>query len=180
MNVWKKTDIIRMKVNEDKLVFYITFKKECTVIDRPNAIVIDLNENNVTIGVFNQGKITVIRYEHKLGDIVRRYHYKRRYIQMKYGIHRKGTSPNLNPIYRRAMWKLKGSERRRKRDIVYKMCKYIINLAKEHDANVYVGKVNKDSIVYSVKDDELRHRLYQWSVKTIIETLIDKGLESGI
>jgi len=177
---WKVSNTNRFKVKDNELVFYITFKKECKVVDRPNVLVIDLNENNATIGISDGKSIQLLRYEYKLGDIVRRYHYKRRYIQMKYGIHRKGVSPNLNPIFRKAMEKIKFRERRRKRDIIYKFVNFVINLAKKYNANIYVGLVNKEKIVNNCNNGELKHRLFQWSVKTIINTLIDKGFEHGV
>ncbi len=177
---WRFTGSAKMKITGDRVLLYASFEKQVLLYDRPNAITIDLNEDNATIGVFNQNKLQqLIHYKHNLTTISWRYHCKRRQIESKYGINRSKATPYLNPIYRRAIAKLRRRELRRKRDIIYKLASYIANLAAQAQANIYIGDPDKASIINDTHTNQARHRLTQWPVKTIIREIKRKALEQG-
>jgi len=134
-----------------------------------NVVAVDVNENNVTLAVFRERKLSeVYRVETGLGRIVIAYSERRKRIT-------KGKSTKTRYV-RKVLKKLR--EKERKQDIIYKTAKIIEQLAIQNNAIVVVGNVHKDKkkLIEKTKKDYLRHRIHQWSVSKLVEVLNNKPI----
>jgi len=70
-------------------------------------------------------------------------------------------------------------ERRRKLDVVRKAAKFIERLAEEHNAVVAVGRITQRAKEKMEEDKgmRLRHRIHQWSVRTLVRLLEEKPIQ---
>jgi len=111
-----------------KILVYLTFRKDFEVMYNPrNVIAVDVNENNVTLAVFREGKLSeVYRVETNLGRIVIAYSEMRKRIT-------RGNSTKVRWV-RKALKKLR--EKERKQDIICKTAKIIEQLAIQNNAIV--------------------------------------------
>jgi len=77
---WKLAEELRLKLANGKILVYLTFKKNFEVLYNPrNIVAVDVNENNVTLALFKEGKLSeVYRVETNLGRIVIAYSERRR------------------------------------------------------------------------------------------------------
>jgi transposase, IS605 OrfB family, central region len=148
-----------------KVLVWLTFEKEVEVDTKDgNHISIDVNENNVTVAVFEDFKLKELRrYETGLGRIVVNYSLRREEIT-------KGHSTK-DELIKKKLGKLR--ERERKIDVLRKTVKRITELARSLSAKVVVGKFSSRSKdkMESNKNDKLRHRIHQWSVVKFVEML---------
>jgi IS605 OrfB family transposase len=129
-----------------------------------NYISIDVNENNVTVAVFEGFKLKELRrYETGLGRVVVNYSLRREEIT-------KGHSTK-DELVKKKLRKLR--ERKRKLDILRKTVKRITELARSLSAKVVVGKFSSRSKekMEGNKTAKLRHRIHQWSVVKFVEML---------
>jgi transposase, IS605 OrfB family, central region len=148
-----------------KALVWLGFEKEVEVeTEEGNYISMDVNENNVTLAVFEGFKLKELRrYETGLGRIVLNYSLRREEITKGYST--KGE------LIKKKLRRLR--ERERKLDILRKTVKRIFELANELKAKVIVGKFSfkaKDRMEDN-KDSRLRHRIHQWSVVKFSEML---------
>ena len=169
-NGWKLSSELRLKLNSGKVTIYLTFKKNSEVIYSPsNVVSVDVNENNVTLAVFRDGKLSEAhRIETNLGKVVIAYAERRKRVT-------KGKSTKTRSV-RKALRKLR--EKERKRDIIYKTAKIIEQLVVQNNAVVVVGNVRKGKkkIVGKTRKNTLKHRIHQWSVAKLVEILNNKPL----
>ncbi|WP_051400990.1 IS200/IS605 family accessory protein TnpB-related protein [Desulfurococcus amylolyticus] len=134
-----------------------------------NIIAVDVNENNVTLAVFkNRALYEVYRVETSLGKMVIAYSERRRRIA-------EGRSTKDRGV-RRALRRLR--ERKRKTDIIYKVARFIEELAYINSAVVVVGNVRKGKrrLAGKAGSGSLRHRIHQWSVSKLVEVLDNKPI----
>jgi putative transposase len=166
---WIPASELKLKTDGGRRVLaYITFVKVYTVFyDKTNVIAVDVNENNITIAVFRNGVLVeVIRVETGLGRIV-----------IAYAVRRKRISRGKSTKTREVKKKLrKLRERDRKKDILYKVARFIEELARENNAVVVVGDIGEDDKkrMERGKSRKLRHRIHQWSIATLIKLLEDR------
>ena len=169
-NGWKLSSELRLKLSGWKVVIYLTFTKNFEVIySSSNVVAVDVNENNVTLAMFRDGKLSeVYRIETGLGRIVIGYAERRKRIT-------KGKSTKTRSV-RKALRKLK--EKKRKQDIIHKTARIIEQLAIQNNAVVVVGNVykGKREIVEKTRRNTLRHRIHQWNVAKLVEVLNNKPL----
>jgi putative transposase len=168
---WIPASELKLKTDGGRRVLtYITFVKVYPVFyDKKNVIAVDGNENNITIAVFKNGVlIEVIRIETGLGRIVVAYAVRRKRIS-------KGKSTKTREI-KKKLRKLR--ERDRKKDILYKVARFIEELARENNAVVVIGDISGDDKerMEKNKSRKLRHRIHQWSVATLIKLLEDRPI----
>jgi IS605 OrfB family transposase len=168
---WIPASELKLKTDGGRRVLaYITFVKVYTVFyDKKNVIAVDGNENNITIAVFRNGVLVeVIRIETGLGRIVIAYAVRRKRIS-------RGKSTKTREI-KRKLRKLREGDR--KRDILYKVARFIEELARENNAVVVVGDISGDDKerMKKNKSRKLRHRIHQWSVATLIKLLEDRPI----
>ncbi|ACP45357.1 transposase, IS605 OrfB family [Sulfolobus islandicus Y.G.57.14] len=162
---WRVSQELKLRLVGRKVLVWLTFEKEVEVDTKDgNHISIDVNENNVTVAVFEDFKLKELRrYETGLGRIVVNYSLRREEIT-------KGHSTK-DELIKKKLGKLR--ERERKIDVLRKTVKRITELARSLSAKVVVGKFSSRSKdkMESNKNDKLRHRIHQWSVVKFVEML---------
>jgi len=162
---WRLSEELRLKLANGKILVYLAFRRDFEVVYNPrNVVAVDVNENNVTLAVFREAKLSgVYRVETGLGRIVIAYSERRERIT-------KGNSTRVRWV-RKALRRLR--ERERKQDIVYKTARIIEQLAIQNNAVVVVGNVykGKKKLAEKARMNTLRHRIHQWSVSRLIEVL---------
>jgi putative transposase len=168
---WIPASELKLKADGGRRVLaYITFTKIYPVFyDKRNVIAVDGNENNITIAVFRNGVLVeVIRVETGLGRIVVAYAVRRKRIS-------KGKSTKTREIKKKLRRLREGD---RKQDILYKVARFIEELARENDAVVVIGDIDGDDKerMSENKSRKLKHRIHQWSIVTLIKLLEDRPI----
>ncbi|NAZ32985.1 MAG: IS200/IS605 family element transposase accessory protein TnpB [Pyrobaculum sp.] len=168
---WRLTEELKLKRRGKHWVAYLTFKRDFDVDPDPrNVVAVDVNENNVTAAVFVGGVLREVwRLETGLGRMVIAYAERRRKI-----------AEGRHTSDREVGTKLKRlRERRRKLDVVRKAAKFIEQLAEEHNAVVAVGRITQRAKEKMEEDKgmRLRHRIHQWSVRTLVRLLEEKPIQ---
>ncbi|MEJ2775861.1 IS200/IS605 family accessory protein TnpB-related protein [Sulfolobaceae archaeon RB850M] len=162
---WRVSQELKLRLVGRKILVWLTFEKEVEVESKDgNYISIDVNENNVTLAVFEGFKLKELRrYETGLGKLVINYSIRREEIT-------KGHSTK-DELVKKKLRKLR--EKERKTDVLRKTVKRITELARSLSAKVVVGKFSSRSKekMESDKNDKLRHRIHQWSVVKFVEML---------
>jgi putative transposase len=153
---WIPSSELKLKTNGGRRVLaYITFVKVYPVFyDKRNVIAVDGNENNITIAIFkNSVLVEVIRIETGLGKIVIAYAVRRKRIS-------KGKSTKTREV-KKKLRKLREGDR--KRDILYKVARFIEELARENNAVVVIGDISGDDKrrMEEGKSRKLKHRIHQ-------------------
>ena len=167
---WKVASELKLRIAGKKILTYLTFTKVFEVICEPrNVVAADVNENNVTVAVFNDGVLSeVYRVETGLGRMVIAYAERRKRIT-------RGNSTKTREV-RGKLKKLREGER--KLDVLRKTAKLIEQLAIENRAVVVVGNINRKAKerMEENANNKLRHRIHQWSVSTLIKLLDEKPI----
>jgi IS605 OrfB family transposase len=162
---WRVSQELKLRLVGRKVLVWLTFEKEVEVESKEgNYISIDVNENNVTLAVFEGFRLRELRrYETGLGRVVVNYSLRREEIT-------KGHSTK-DELVKKKLRKLR--EKERKLDILRKTVKRITELARSLSAKVVVGKFSSRSKekMEGDKNDKLRHRIHQWSVIKFVEML---------
>jgi len=162
---WRVSQELKLRLVGRKVLVWLTFEKEVEVESKEgNYISIDVNENNVTLAVFEGFRLRELRrYETGLGRVVVNYSLRREEIT-------RGHSTK-DQLVKKKLRKLR--ERERKLDILRKTVKRITELARSLSAKVVVGKFSSKvkEKMEGDKNDKLRHRIHQWSVIKFVEML---------
>ena len=168
---WRVSQELKLRLVGRKVLVWLTFEKEVEVESKEgNYISIDVNENNVTLAVFENFKLKELRrYETGLGKLVVNYSIRREEIT-------KGHSTK-DEVVKKKLRKLR--EKERKLDILRKTVKRITELARSLKAKVVVGKFSSRSKdkMESNKNDKLRHRIHQWNVIKFVDMLKTQPIE---
>ncbi|MFZ8811037.1 MAG: IS200/IS605 family accessory protein TnpB-related protein [Pyrobaculum sp.] len=167
---WRLAEELKLKKRGKHWVAYLTFKRDFDVDPDPrNVVAVDVNENNVTAAVFVDGRLREVwRLETGLGHLV-----------VAYAERRKKITEGHHPSDREVRTKLKKlRERSRKLEVARKAAKFIERLAEEHSAVVVVGRITQRAKEKMGRDKgrRLRHRIYQWSVRTLAKLLEEKPI----
>jgi len=162
---WRVSQELKLRLVGRKILFWLTFEKEVEVETKEgNYISIDVNENNVTVAIFDGFKFRELRrYETGLGRIVVNYSLRREKIT-------KGNSTK-DELVKKKLSRLR--EKERKIDVLRKSVKRITDLARSLNAKVIVGKfsLRAKEKMEGDKNAKLRHRIHQWSVIKFTELL---------
>ena len=162
---WRVAEELKLRLIGRKAVVWLTFEKDVEVDTKEgNYLSIDVNENNVTVAVFEGFKLKELRrYETNLGKIVVNYAIRREEIT-------RGKSTK-DELVKKKLRRLR--EKERKLDVLRKTVKRIVDLAKSLNAKVVVGKFSSRTKerMEEDKDNKLRHRIHQWSVVKFVEML---------
>jgi IS605 OrfB family transposase len=168
---WRVSQELKLRLVGRKVLVWLTFEKEVEVESKEgNYISIDVNENNVTLAVFEGFKLKELRrYETGLGKLVINYSIRREEITRGYS--------TKDELVKKKLRKLR--EKERKTDVLRKTVKRITELARSLSAKVIVGKFSSRSKerMESNKNDKLRHRIHQWSVVKFVEMLKTQPIE---
>jgi len=162
---WRVSQELKLRLVGRKVLVWLTFEREVEVETKDgNHISIDVNENNVTVAVFEGFKLKELRrYETGLGRVVVNYSLRREEIT-------EGHSTK-EELVKKKLRKLR--ERERKIDVLRKTVKRVVELARDLKAKVIVGKFSSRSKekMEGNKTAKLRHRIHQWSVVKFVEML---------
>jgi len=168
---WRVSQELKLRLAGRKILVWLTFEKEVEVESKEgNYISIDVNENNVTVAVFEGFRLRELRrYETGLGRIVVNYSLRREEIT-------KGHSTK-DEVVKKKLRKLR--EKERKIDVLRKTVKRITELARSLSAKVVVGKFSSRSKekMEGNKTAKLRHRIHQWSVVKFVDMLKIQPIE---
>jgi len=168
---WRVSQELKLRLVGRKVLVWLTFEKEVEVESKDgNYISIDVNENNVTLAIFEGFKLKELRrYETGLRRVVVNYSIRREEIT-------KGHSTK-DELVKKKLRKLR--EKERKIDVLRKTVKRITELARSLSAKVVVGKFSSRSKdkMESNKNDKLRHRIHQWSVVKFVDMLKTQPIE---
>ena len=162
---WRVAEELKLRLIGRKAVVWLTFEKDVEVDTKEgNYLSIDVNENNVTVAVFEDFKLKEVRrYETYLGKIVVNYAIRREEIT-------RGKSTK-DELVKKKLRRLR--EKERKLDVLRKTVKRIVELARSIDAKLVVGKFSSRAKerMEEGKNNKLRHRIHQWSVVKFMEML---------
>ncbi|HWQ18120.1 MAG TPA: transposase [Sulfolobales archaeon] len=170
-NGWKLRTQPKLKIDHRRyrLLVHFIFEKSVDVTGTGNArqvVSVDINENNVTVKV--QDKVFILQTDIK--KLTVGYESYREVIQSIKG----------NRYVKRA---IHGRERRRKRDIRCKVASIIVNTAKQLSATIVVENLPKQApknMISDVKDEKLRHRIYQAGFRGVLRAIEEKCAERGV
>mgnify|MGYP001772614960 CR=1 FL=1 len=166
---WQLAEELKIKLIGRGIFCFLTFKKEVELKETENVLAVDVNENNVTVALFKNGKfVEVYRIETGLGKLVDSYSKRRQSITQ-------GRSTKDREV-KKALKRLR--EKERKEDRVYKTASILEEIAVENDATIVVGEVfkGKKKIKERTYSDDLRHRIHQWSVNKLYDILQNKSV----
>ncbi len=175
---WVLRSSARWKVVGDRLHLYVVFIKDVKVSSVSSGRIygIDINENNVTIYAYPDGRaITVVT---NFSKVILGYAYRRARIQQRWS---KVYGVKDNRRLKVALKKLR--ERNVKRDVKLKLVKGIINMVK--DGVVVLEELPKrfqDKVIERKKrlNGLDVHRLKQSSIRGVHKLIIEKLVEHGI
>jgi IS605 OrfB family transposase len=163
----------RLDKKSRRLIIYLVFKKSVEIYGFRGFISVDANENHVAVLIDGE----VYLFETGFRDIVLGYYYRRKRIQERYD---KLCGANCR-VKRRVLRGLK--ERGKKSDLKWKLANIVVRVAREKQYAVVLeglGEEPAKEMVNSVKDDQLRHRIYQASFKGVHRAIEEKAREHGI
>jgi len=172
---WRVASEARIKLYRKarRLIVYLTFKKTVEVYEPKGLVPVDVNENGVAVLVEGEAYL----FETRFKDIVLGYYYRKKRVQKRYDKLYGARCRAKTKIFR----KLK--EGKRKSDLRWKLANIIVRTARERQYAVVLEKLGKNparEMINHVKDDQLRHRIYQASFKGIQRAIEEKAKEHGI
>jgi IS605 OrfB family transposase len=172
---WRLASEAKVKLDKRnrRLIIYLVFKKSVEVYKPRSFISVDVNENHIAVLI--DGKVYL--FETGFRDIVLGYYYRRKRVQEKYD---KLYGVNYR-VKRRVLKRLK--ERRKKSDLKWKLANIIVRVAKERQYAIVLERLGKSpakEMINHVKDDQLRHRIYQASFKGVQRAIEEKAREHGV
>jgi IS605 OrfB family transposase len=119
----------------------------------------------------------VFLFETGFRDIVLGYYYRRKRVQEKYD---RLYGVNCR-VKRKTLRKLK--ERSKKSDLKWKLANIVVRVAREKQYAIVLEELGEEpakEMINNVKDDQLRHRIYQASFKGVQRAIEEKAREHGI
>jgi IS605 OrfB family transposase len=172
---WRLASEAKVKLDKKnrRLIVYLVFKKRVEMFKPRGFISVDVNENHVAVLIDDK----VYLFETGFRDIVLGYYYRRKRIQERYDkLYGVGCR-----VKRRVLRRLK--ERRKKSDLKWKLANIVVRVAREKQYAVILEELGEEparEMINHVKDDQLRHRIYQASFKGVQRAIEEKAREHGI
>jgi len=172
---WRLASEAKVKLDKKsrRLVIYLIFKKSVEVYKPKGFISVDVNENHVAVLIEDK----VYLFETGFKDIVLGYYYRRKRVQEKYdklyGIKCR--------VKRRILKKLK--EKKVKNDLRWKLANIIVKVTRKNHYGIVLEKLGKNparEMINHIKDDQLRHRIYQASFKRVQRAIGEKAREYNV
>jgi IS605 OrfB family transposase len=174
---WRLTSEAKVKLDKKnrRLIIYLVFKK-ITEAYRPRGFIsVDVNENHVAVLI--DGKVYL--FETGFRDIVLGYYYRRKKVQEKYD---KLYGVNCR-VKERVLEKLGEKKKKKKSNLKWKLANIVVRVAREKQYAVVLEELGKEpakEMINHVKDDQLRHRIYQASFKGVQKAIEEKAREHGV
>jgi IS605 OrfB family transposase len=168
---WKISSEARVRLDrrERRLVVYLVFIRYVEEYEPRGFVTVDVNENNVAALI--DGNVHL--FETGFRDLVLGYYYRRKRIQEKYGANSRSA--------RKVMRKLK--ERKKKQGIKWKLASLIVRTAEERKCAIVLERLGKNparGMINHIKDEQLRHRIYQTSFRGVQTAIEEKAREHGV
>jgi len=164
---------VRLDKRSGQLVICLAFVKDVEEYEPRGFVPVDVNENSVSALIDGAAYLL----ETNTRGIVLGYYYRRRRIQEKYdalyGVRSRAK--------RRVLRKLE--EKRRKDDIRWKIANMVVRAAYEKQYAIVLeslGKRVNEKMVEKVRDKQLRHRLFQASLRGVQRAVEEKAEEYGV
>jgi len=172
---WRLASEAKVKLDKRsrRLIIYLVFKKSVEVYKPRGFVSVDVNENHVAVLV--DGKVYLL--ETGFRDIVLGYYYRRKRIQEEYD---KLYGVNCR-IRGKILRKLK--EGRKKSGLRWKLANIVVRAARERQYAVVLEELGEEpanEMINHVRDDQLRHRIYQASFKGVQKAVEEKAREYGV
>jgi len=172
---WRLASEARVKLDRRnrRLIVYLVFKKSIEAYKPKGFISVDVNENHVAVLVDDKAYL----FETNFGDIVLGYYYRRKRIQGKYD---KLYGVNCR-IKGKILRKLK--EGRKKSGLRWKLANIVARAAREKQYAIVLEELGEEpakEMINHVRDDQLRHRIYQTSFKGVQKAVEEKAREYGV
>ena len=167
---WLIASEARFRLTKGNVVeFYVIFKKDVKPYEAKGFIPVDLNENSVSVLV--DGKPILLETNTK--RITLGYEYRRKSITT-------GKSTKDREV-KRKLRKLR--ERDKKADVRRKLAKLIVKEAFESRSAIILEDLPRNTpkhMVKSVKDKQLRLRIYRSAFSSMKNAIIEKAREFGV
>jgi len=172
---WRISSEAKIKLDRGsrQLVIYLSLFKDVEEYEARGFIPVDVNENNVAMLV--DGSAYML--ETRTRDIVLGYYYRRKRIQEKYdklyGVKSRTKIKTLRRL----------RERHKKEDIKWKIANIIVREAYVRRCAIVLenlGDTPAEDMIEGIRDDQLRHRVFQASFKGIQEAIVEKAREHGV
>jgi len=172
---WKISSEAKVKLDKGsrQLVIYLVFAKDVEEYEPRGFIPVDVNENNVTVLIDGSPYLL----ETNTRDIVLGYYYRRKRIQEKYDKLYGVKSRTKRKTLRRLR------ESCRKEDARWKIANIIVRAAYVRCYAIVLenlGDNPAEDMIERIKDEQLRHRVFQASFKGIQEAIVEKAREYGV
>ena len=172
---WKLASEAKVKLDKGNrlLIIYFTFVKEVEEYKLKGYLPVDVNENNATILVDG---ITYL-FETNTEKLVLGYYYRRKSIQERYD----KLYGKKSRIKQKIMRRLK--ESKRKQDIKWKIANLIVKTAYEKGYTIVLEKLSKrvsNNMIKRIKDEQLRHRIFQAPFRGNQKAIEEKAKEYGV
>jgi putative transposase len=169
---WRLASEAKVKLDKRsrRLIIYLVFKKSVEVFKPRGFISVDVNENHVAVLVDDKAFL----FETGFRDIVLGYYYRRKRVQERYD---KLYGVNCR-VKRKILRGLK--ERRKKSDLRWKLANIVVRVAREKQYAIVLEELGEEparEMINNVKDDQLRHRIYQASFKGVQRAIEEKARE---
>jgi len=172
---WKLSSEARIKLDKRnrQLIIYITFVRDVEEYRPRGFIPVDVNENSVSVLIDGFAYL----FETDTKGIVLGYYYRRMRVQEKYD--------RVYGVKSRAKRKIlkKLKERHKKNDVRWKIANIIVRAAYERQCAVILENLGKrlaEKMIERIRDDQLRHRLFQASFKGVQRAIEEKAEEYGV
>ena len=169
---WKLRSECRVRLNkkERKLFLYFIFAKDVELYQPKGYITVDVNENDVA--VLLNGRVYLL--ETSMEKIVLGYYYRRKRVQEKYdalyGVECR--------VKKRILRKL--GEREKKNDARWKIANIVVREAVKRGCAIVMEKLGKrpaENMIKKVNDKQLKHRIYQASLRGVQRAVEEKARE---
>jgi putative transposase len=172
---WRLASEARIKLDrkERRLIIYLIFRRNVRLYKPSGYVAIDVNENNVAVLI--NGKAYLL--ETNIERITLGYYYRRKRVQKKYD---KICSAGCR-MKRKILRKLREEER--KDDTRWKVANIIVREASKHGYGVVLedlGDKPAENMISRIKDDQLRHRIFQAAFKGIQRAIEEKAKEHDV
>jgi putative transposase len=172
---WRLASEARIKIDkkERRLIAYLTFRKDVRLYKPSGYIAVDVNENNVAMLINRKAYLL----ETNIERITLGYYYRRKRIQKKYD--------KICGVKCRAKRKIlrKLREEESKEDTRWKVANIIVREALKQGYGVVLedlGDKPADNMISRIKDEQLRHRIFQAAFKGIQRAIEEKAKEYGV
>jgi IS605 OrfB family transposase len=172
---WRLASEAKVKLDKKsrQLIIYLVFKKSVEAFKPGGFISVDVNENYVAVLI--DGRVYL--FETGFRDIVLSYYYRRKRVQERYD---KLYGVNCR-VKRKIFRKLR--ERAKKNNLRWKLASIVVSVAKEKQYAIVLERLGKNpgnEMINHVRDDQLRHRIYQASFKGVQRGIEEKARERGV